>query len=65
MCFQFARLHVGLSGFSRPDALNEIGISDNVWKPCRIDTFGYLPSGELTAEIFRKDDVFCKTYVLT
>lgn len=34
-------------GFARPNALNDIrALPDNVWKPCRIDSFGPLPSGE-------------------
>ena len=35
------------SGFSQPKALNETyALPGNIWKPCRIDSFGPLHSGE-------------------
>jgi hypothetical protein len=48
-CFHKSRIVVmrPLLGFSQPKALNETYIlPGNIWKPCRIDSFGPLHSGE-------------------
>jgi hypothetical protein len=39
--------------------LNEIGALDNIWKPCRIDSFGLLPSGEFIRDISCSRDASC------